>query len=109
MGPAPKHGGHDDEQRRMEKGANRRSDNQERPAPCRPQAVLESEHSHEPGICRGQETKDCNTCPLWKSLGNRKYKGTTIPGGYGKCIRPGGHCSPFLVREGIGATKKEER
>jgi len=73
------------------------------------QAVLESEHSHEPGICRGQETKDCNTCPLWKSLGNRKYKGTRIPGGYGKCIRPGHHCSPFLVREGIGATKKEER
>lgn len=48
-----------------------------------------------------EPTRDCNTCEFHKALSNRKYKGVRIPGGYGKCCRPGGHCSPHKVNEGI--------
>lgn len=38
-------------------------------------------------------TGDCSTCKHWKCKGS-KFRGQTIPGGYGKCIRPQGHCNP---------------
>ena len=45
--------------------------------------------------------KDCNTCEYLKGMMNPK-KGVKIPGGFGKCTRPGGHCDPDLVRGKIG-------
>ena len=48
--------------------------------------------------------KDCNNCEFWKSMSNRK-KGVRIPGGFGKCIKPGGHCMPQIPRGGIGGAK----
>lgn len=50
-----------------------------------------------------QQTGNCNTCPLWRSLGS-KFKGRRIPGGFGKCIRLdlGEPCTPVQVRRGIG-------
>lgn len=45
--------------------------------------------------------KDCNKCGYLKARIN-PYKGVKIPGGFGKCIRPGGHCDPDIVRGGIG-------
>jgi len=35
---------------------------------------------------------DCDSCPYKRAVGNRKFKGTRIPGGPGKCVRPGGLC-----------------
>jgi hypothetical protein len=40
---------------------------------------------------------DCTTCDDWRPRGAKK-KGTRIPGGKGKCTRPGGHCRPSEVR-----------
>jgi len=37
----------------------------------------------------------CEGCEHKKALNNPK-KGVKIPGGYGKCIRPGGLCEPKL-------------
>ena len=45
--------------------------------------------------------KDCNACDFWRSRANRK-KGVLIPGGFGKCTRPEGHCDPDIVRGKIG-------
>ena len=53
-------------------------------------------------------TGDCNTCPFWRRVGNRKYSGHRIPGGYGKCIRPDDACHPAKVRPGIGALRRKE-
>lgn len=50
-------------------------------------------------------TGDCNDCPHWKRKGS-KFRGVMIPGGYGKCIRPQGHCSPDKPRLGIGGKGK---
>jgi hypothetical protein len=48
-------------------------------------------------------TGDCNTCQFWRRVGNKKFTGHRIPGGYGKCTRPGDACHPAKVRTGIGA------
>jgi len=61
------------------------------------QLLQDSERQREKG------TGDCNTCQFWRSLGNKKYTGHRIPGGFGKCIRPGDACHPAKVRPGIGA------
>jgi len=50
---------------------------------------------------RDLEAGNCNACDFWRSRINRK-KGVLIPGGYGKCTRPEGHCAPHTVRGGIG-------
>jgi len=50
---------------------------------------------------RDLEAGNCNDCDFWRSRINRK-KGVLIPGGYGKCTRPEGHCAPHTVRGGIG-------
>ena len=53
--------------------------------------------------------KDCNKCEFKKGMMNPK-KGVKIPGGYGKCIRPGGHCDPDIVAGGIGeGTRRVKR
>ncbi|MCL4500840.1 MAG: hypothetical protein M1438_03165 [Deltaproteobacteria bacterium] len=51
-------------------------------------------------------TGDCATCPWYKSRGNKK-KGHLIPGGFGKCTRPQGHCHPEKPRLGIGGVKHQ--
>jgi len=43
---------------------------------------------------------DCSQCQYHRAMSNKK-KGVKIPGGYGKCIRPEGHCSPEKVNEGL--------
>ena len=59
--------------------------------------------------------KDCNACDFWRSRANRK-KGVLIPGGFGKCTRPEGHCDPDIVKGKIGeepqtlnTSKKEDK
>jgi hypothetical protein len=52
-------------------------------------------------------TKDCHKCRWWRGLANRN-PGVRIPYpepqadgrkfGFGKCLRPEGHCSPKVVR-----------
>lgn len=51
--------------------------------------------------------KDCTQCEYYKGMSN-PAKGVKIPGGYGKCIRPGGHCSPDKVNKGFGNTGEKE-
>lgn len=48
---------------------------------------------------------DCSVCRYHKSQRNPK-KGVKIPGSYGKCIRPGGHCSSKRYELEIIDTKK---
>ena len=44
-------------------------------------------------IHTGEEpTGDCLRCRYKKSVANRAYHGPKIPGGFGKCTRPGGLC-----------------
>ncbi len=50
---------------------------------------------------RDLEDGNCNDCDFWRSRISRK-KGVLIPGGYGKCTRPEGHCVPHTARGGIG-------
>lgn len=45
--------------------------------------------------------KDCTKCKFKKAMIS-KFKGVKIPGGMGKCIRPGGHCDPDIVGGKIG-------
>ena len=47
--------------------------------------------------------RDCNKCPHWKGMSNRK-KGTRIPNGSGKCTWSQGPkaCNPVVVRGLIG-------
>lgn len=40
-----------------------------------------------------KELKKCSECEHHRAMNNPKH-GVRIPGGYGKCIRPGGHCNP---------------
>lgn len=40
------------------------------------------------------EIGDCTKCLFHKAVGNKAHQGMRIPGGFGKCIRPEGHCSP---------------
>ncbi|MHB9074639.1 MAG: hypothetical protein ACYC6G_14070 [Desulfobaccales bacterium] len=42
-------------------------------------------------------TGDCSGCQWWKRKKSPR-RGQLIPGGYGKCTRPQGHCSPEKVR-----------
>ena len=42
-------------------------------------------------------TGDCSTCGFWKMRGSC-IPGKSIPGGYGKCTRPEGHCNPEQPR-----------
>ena len=57
-----------------------------------------------PAPAKNRAKKDCFGCGWWKSLSNRAFKGVRIPRpnqsgwGSGKCIRPGGHCSPRYTR-----------
>lgn len=60
---------------------------------------MTEEKSHNPEY--SETIKDCNNCHWWRSRAN-KHKGVLVPGRYGKCIRPGGHCDPDVVRKGIG-------
>ena len=49
---------------------------------------------HDPGY---KSTGNCNNCPFYRGKMN-KHKGVKIPGGFGKCIRPQGHCNPQKTR-----------
>jgi hypothetical protein len=53
-------------------------------------------------------TGNCNTCPHHKSM-HAKAKGVRVPGGFGKCVRPGGHCNPGQPALGIGGARSEYR
>ena len=56
-------------------------------------------------IHTGEEpTGDCLRCRYKKGVANRAYHGPKIPGGSGKCTRPGGLCE---VKAGEGARSKE--
>ena len=56
-------------------------------------------------IHTGEEpTGDCLRCRFKKGVANRAYHGLMIPGGAGKCTRPGGLCE---VKTGEGARSKE--
>jgi hypothetical protein len=44
---------------------------------------------------------DCNRCGAHRSM-HAKAKGVRVPGGFGKCVRPGGHCNPVKPALGIG-------
>jgi len=50
--------------------------------------------------------RDCNACPHWKGMSNRK-KGHRVPGGSGKCTWANGPevCNPLVVRGRIGGEK----
>ncbi|MFP5213130.1 MAG: ParB/RepB/Spo0J family partition protein, partial [Acidobacteriota bacterium] len=52
-------------------------------------------------------TGTCYQCSSHKGMGNKK-KGVKIPGGFGKCIHPDGHCSPAQPNTGIGSLKKTD-
>lgn len=88
------------------------------PKQAKPKPVIKCRHcgrrkSHKArGLCgmcwnlvreaeRRSKMGDCNRCEYWKSMGN-PMKGVRIPGGFGKCTRNGGHCSPEKPRLGIG-------
>jgi len=43
---------------------------------------------------------DCSACQWHKAMSNSK-KGVKIPGGFGKCTRPEGHCNPTQPNTGI--------
>ena len=45
--------------------------------------------------------RDCGKCEHHRRLGS-KLKGVRIPGGFGKCIRPGGLCEDHIPAKGIG-------
>lgn len=47
-------------------------------------------------------TGNCNNCPHWRRKGSKR-RGVRIPlgqfgWGFGKCIRPQGHCHPQKVK-----------
>jgi hypothetical protein len=57
-------------------------------------------------IAGNDATGDCNNCRHWRGMANRR-PGVRIPNpaypsgpkfGFGKCLRPGGHCQPRVVR-----------
>lgn len=48
--------------------------------------------------------KNCTNCEYWKKL-KSSLKGVRIPGSFGKCIRPSGHCEPEIVNIGFGNRK----
>jgi len=52
--------------------------------------------------------KNCNNCEFWKAISNKR-PGVRIPGGFGKCVRDGGHCNPAVPRGGIGGAKSQYR
>lgn len=55
------------------------------------------------GATPGPTGGDCNRCGYAKGMANRRA-GVRVPApdgkgwGSGKCVRPGGHCSPQAVR-----------
>jgi ParB family transcriptional regulator, chromosome partitioning protein len=68
-----------------------------------PQEILgKSEVSEdEAEVIENKTSRNCNICDWWKRKGS-SIKGVLIPGSYGKCTRPEGHCDPKSVRPGIG-------
>lgn len=56
----------------------------------------------------GNATGDCRRCGFYGSL-NAKARGVRVPGGFGKCIRTGGHCDPKHPAIGIGGARSEWR
>ena len=51
-------------------------------------------------MLKEKTVKDCNMCRFHKAMISPK-KGVKIPGRYGKCIRPEGHCDPDVVPDEI--------
>lgn len=47
-----------------------------------------------------QELGACSKCRFRKGMGNKAH-GVKIPGGFGKCTRPEGHCNPLEPNPGI--------
>ncbi len=54
-------------------------------------------------IHTGEEAGDCLHCRYKKGVANRAYHGPKIPGGFGKCTRPGGLCEA----KSLGAGNKD--
>lgn len=50
----------------------------------------------------------CRECEWHRSM-NAKRKGVRVPGGFGKCTRPGGVCDFVEPAPGIGGAKSEWR